>query len=68
MKNGNKNVLKGQANLAQGKRSDALGWRTGERIARTITVLERLSLFRTKVLEFQFPASGRLASGRNFHL
>ncbi len=44
----NKNGLKGQYNLAQGKRSVALGWRTGKRIVRAIMVKKEHFLFRTK--------------------
>lgn len=36
----NKNVLKGQYNLAQGKRSGALGLRTGIKIVRAITFIK----------------------------
>jgi hypothetical protein len=48
-------VLKGQYNLAQGKRrrSVALGCRAIDKIVRVITFLEGLSLFRTKRHEFQ---------------
>ncbi len=40
--------LKGQPNLAQGKRSDALGWKTGVKIVRELVFLEMVSSFRTK--------------------
>ena len=57
IKNENKNVLKGQQTLAQGKRrrSVALGWRTFRRIVRAILVIEEKFLFRTKemILIFQ---------------
>jgi|GEM_PF-2033033 len=45
-----KNGLKGQCIIAQGKRrrSVALGWETGREIVRAITLLKRISLFRTK--------------------
>ena len=46
----NKNGLKGQNNLAQGKRrrSVALGWRTGKRIVRAIRIKKEKFLFRTE--------------------
>jgi hypothetical protein len=50
----NKNGLKGQYNLAQGKRSVALGWRTGIKIVRATTFFERFSLFRTQRHKSQF--------------
>ena len=50
----NRNGLKGQSNLAQGKRSVALGGKTGIKIVRAITFLEVLQLFRTKRHESQF--------------
>ena len=50
----NKNGLKGQYILAQGKRSVALGWKTGIKIVREITFLEVLQLFRTKRHGSQF--------------
>ena len=45
-----KNGLKGQNNLAQGKRrrSIALGWRMGKRIVRAIRIKKEHFLFRTK--------------------
>jgi hypothetical protein len=48
--NENKNVLKGQYNLAQGKRrrSVALGGRTGGSIVRAIRIKKEKFLFRTK--------------------
>jgi hypothetical protein len=42
------NGLKGQFNLAQGKRSVALGRKMGVKIVRDITFFEKLSLLRTK--------------------
>jgi hypothetical protein len=50
----NENGLKDQYNLAQGKRSVALGSEMGIKIVRAITFLEVLSLFRTKSHESQF--------------
>jgi hypothetical protein len=44
----NKNGLKGLHDLAQGKRSVALGWRTDIKIVRAITLTERISLFGRK--------------------
>ena len=44
----NKNGLKGQYNLAQGKRSVALGWRERWKIVRAITCIKEKFLFRTK--------------------
>jgi hypothetical protein len=49
-----RNGLKGQSNLAQGKRSVALGWKSDIKIVRAITFLEVLQLFRTKRYESQF--------------
>jgi len=48
--NRNKNGLKGQYNLAQGKRrrSVALGWRARKRVVRAIIFFKALILFRTK--------------------
>jgi hypothetical protein len=43
----NKNGLKGQQNLAQGKRSGALGWKTDMKIVRAITFIKAKILFRT---------------------
>ena len=50
MINKHENVLKGQHNLAQGKRrrSVALGCRAGEKIVREIMVKKEYFLFRTK--------------------
>jgi hypothetical protein len=46
----NKNGLKGQNNLTQGKRrrSVALGWGTGKRIVRARMIKKEHFLFRTK--------------------
>jgi hypothetical protein len=46
----NKKGLKGRQILAQGKRrrSVALGWETGRRIVRTISIIKEYFLFRTK--------------------
>ena len=46
--------LKGQHNLAQGKQSGALGWKTDMKIVRAVFFFEWLSLFRTKRHESQF--------------
>jgi hypothetical protein len=54
----NKNGLKGQANLTQGKRSVALGWKTGIIIVRAITFHQLLALFRTKRHGSQFRPKG----------
>ena len=51
----NKNGLKGQYNLAQGKRSVALGWRTGIKIVRAITFINVKILFRTREMTLCFP-------------
>ena len=51
----NKNGLKGQYNLAQGKRSVALGWRTGIKIVRAITFIKARILFRTGEMTLCFP-------------
>ncbi len=48
------NGLKGLHNLAQGKRSGALGWKVDRKIGRAISSFEWLSLFRTKRYESQF--------------
>ena len=53
----NKHGLKGQYNLAQGKRqrSVALGWRTRKRIVRAITSIKEKILIRTKEMTLCFP-------------
>ena len=51
----NKNGLKGQYLQAQGKRSVALGWRTGLKIVRAITSIKKINLFRTKQGPVYFP-------------
>ncbi len=48
MNNKNKNGLKGQYIIAQGKRSVALGWETGIKIVRALTLFRETSSFRTK--------------------
>ena len=48
MVNGQENGLKGQHNLAQGKRSGALDWKAGRRIVRAITFIKEKILFRTR--------------------
>ena len=53
MNRGNKDGLKGQYTLAQGKRSIALGSGTDERIVRAITFFKDISFFRTKRREPQ---------------
>ena len=52
-----KNGLKGQLNLAQGKRrrSVALGCRTNKEIVREKAFFRRMSLFRTKRRKYQSP-------------
>jgi hypothetical protein len=57
----NKNGLKGQNNLSQGKRSVALGWKMSLKIVRVITFFEMLSLLRTKRHESQFRPKGVFA-------
>jgi hypothetical protein len=47
MVNGQENGLKGQHNLAQGKRSGALGWKTDGKIVRAIMFKKEKFLFRT---------------------
>jgi len=47
MKHENENGLKGQHILAQGKRSDALGWKKDMKIVRAITFIKEKILFRT---------------------
>jgi hypothetical protein len=47
MVNGQENGLKGQRNLAQGKRSGALGWKADRKIVRAITFIKEKFLFRT---------------------
>ncbi len=68
MINRQSNGLKGQHNLAQGKRSVALGWIIGIKIVRAKTFIEVLSLLRTKKHEFQFPACGWQASEKRLRL
>ncbi len=48
MVNKDENGLKGQYNLAQGKRSVALGWRKGINVVRAINSIKEKFLFRTK--------------------
>ena len=50
----NKNGLKGQHNLAQGKRSGALGLKGGMKIVRTITFLKAKIIFRTNEMNLFF--------------
>ena len=57
------NALKGQHNLAQGKRSDALGLKAERKIVRAIICIKEEILFRTREKAFffendalQFPA------------
>jgi len=50
--NTNKNVLKGQLNLAQGS---ALGLKTGKKIVRAILIFMGQSLFRTKRMNSYLP-------------
>ena len=44
----NKNSLKGQHNLAQGKQSGALGWKADRKIVRSVTFIKEKILFRTR--------------------
>jgi len=53
--NREKNALKGQHNLAQGKRSVALGWNAERKIVRALTFIKEKILFRTKEMTFYFP-------------
>ncbi len=48
MNSGDKNGLKGQYKLAQGKRSVALGWETEIKIVRALTSFREKSSFRTE--------------------
>jgi len=50
----NKNGLKGQDNLAQGKRSVALGWRADRKIVRAVKFIKEKILFRTRGMSFCF--------------
>lgn len=50
--NANKNVLKGQLNLAQGS---ALGLKTGKEIVRSMVIFMGQSLFRTKRMSSCLP-------------
>ena len=61
------NVLKGQHNLAQGKRrrSVALGWRTGKTIARAKMSIKKKILFRAKWRTLCFPKMLDCNSVRN---
>ena len=69
----NKNGLKGLHNLAQG---NALGLIAGRRIVRAQAFIKEKFMLRTKMMVsyfpkidvLQFPASGRLASERNWML
>ena len=51
----NKDGLKGQYNLAQGKRSVALGWRTGIKIVRDRAFIKEKILFRTLEIPLYLP-------------
>ncbi len=51
----NENGLKGQGNIAQGKRSVALGWKTNTKIVRVRTFIKEKHLFRTREMAFCFP-------------
>jgi hypothetical protein len=47
--------LKGQHNLAQGKRSGALGLKADRKIVRAVTFIKEKILFRTREITFCFP-------------
>ncbi len=49
------NGLKGQYIIAQGKRSDALGWKAGREIVRTITFIKGKIFLRTSEMTLCFP-------------
>ena len=51
----NINSLKGQNNLAQGKRSGALGWKVERKFVRAVTFIKEKILFRTSEMTFCFP-------------
>ncbi len=64
MVNGQENGLKGQHNLAQGKRSDTQGWKADRKIVRpvrqglsggAITFIKEKILFRTRLMTLCFP-------------
>jgi hypothetical protein len=63
----NKNGLKGQHNLAQGKRSGALGWKTDMKIVRAITFIKEKILLRTSEMTLCFPEMMSGNSLRGFH-
>jgi len=67
MINKNGNVLKGQHNLAQGKRrrSVALGCKTSKKIVREIAFIKEQFIFRTKKMNFISQAIIGLNSARN---
>jgi len=48
------NGLKGQYNLARGKRNVALGWNTDKEIVRARTFIKEKLLFRTREMAFCF--------------
>jgi hypothetical protein len=50
MLNRQENGLKGQHNLAQGKRSGALGWKADRKFVRAITFIKEKILFRTSAM------------------
>ena len=54
MVNEQENGLKGQHNLAQGKRSVTLGWRADRKIVRAVKFLKEKILFRTRGMSFCF--------------
>ena len=62
-----KNGQKGQYNLAQGKRSSALGWKMGIKIVRATTFIKEKILFRTKHRTSCFPEIMSYNSHRGFH-
>jgi hypothetical protein len=53
--NKKENALKGQHNLAQGKRSVALGLKAERKIVRAIMIIKEKNLFRTREMTFCFP-------------
>ena len=51
----NKNSLKGQHNLAQGKRSGALGWKVDRKTVREDSMNKAKNSFRTELQSIIFP-------------
>jgi len=65
--NRKEDALKGQHNIAQGKRSDALGRKVDRKIVRVVTFIKEKILFRTSEMSLCFPKMMSCNSLRGFH-